>query len=412
MDSENIKGIIELGNIYFKCIIFDSTSSNNSEKILSASMVKSAGISNGSVINPIKASEAIRSCIALVEKKSNINLKKISVIFEQPEFLCTKLSKKIKINGAKIQKEDINFLLKEGKKQIMLNDPSHSIIHIFNHNYIVDGKKFDEEPIEVYADYVSHEMTFLTVPKNNIKNIKQTFINCDIEIERYISCNFALAVNLLSLSDLKNGSVLIDIGHEKISVSLFKNLAIINSFTLSMGINHITKDISKVCSLDLKESEEIKNKIDFSFKNNSELFFSDNLLKNIFFKKSNYRKISKSLILSVVKARLDEIFQIIKKGLIVSNINSLSSTKFFITGGGSNLTNLEDYCFSFFGFNIKKKFHSDKEDNIKDLGVNFASCLGALKIIRDGWETEAIAISPSSDIKKYGFFQRFFKNNH
>ena len=120
MDTSNVKGIIELGNIYFKCIIFESSNNNKEGKILSASMVKSSGISNSSIINPAKASKAIRSCIGLVEKKSNITLKKISVIFEQPEFLCTKLSKKININGAKIQREDINFLLKEGKKQITL----------------------------------------------------------------------------------------------------------------------------------------------------------------------------------------------------------------------------------------------------------------------------------------------------
>ncbi len=410
MNIDNAKGIIELGNIYFKCIIFDPSNDNN-EKVLSASMVKSAGIFNGSVINPVKASQAIRACIALVEKKSNITLKKISVIFEQPEFLCTKLSKKIKINGAKIQREDINFLLKEGKKQITLNDPKHSIIHIFNHNYIVDGKKFDEEPIDVYADHVSHEMTFLTVPKNNIQNIKQTFINCDIEIERYLSCNFALAVNLLSYNDLKHGSVLIDIGHEKVSISLFKNLAIVNSFSLAIGINHITKDISKVCSLEIEESKEIKNRVDLSFKNNNELFSEDNLLKKNFFKNTNYRKISKSLILSIVKARLDEIFQIIKKNLITTNINPPSSTNFFVTGGGSNLNNLEDYCLNFFGFNVNKIIGKSKQEDIKDLNINFASCLGALKIIRDGWETEAIAVSPSSNVKKYSFFQRFFKNN-
>ena len=66
---------------------------------------------------------------------------------------------------------NFKFLLKEAKKQLVLNDKKHSIIHIFNHNYIVDGKNFAEEPIDVYADYLSHEMTFITMPKNNIKNI-------------------------------------------------------------------------------------------------------------------------------------------------------------------------------------------------------------------------------------------------
>ena len=140
MSPDNFKGIIELGNLYFKCIIFECKN-DNSTNILSSSIVKSEGVLNGIVVNPAKASECVRSCIGPAEEEANVTLKKISVIFEQPEFLCTKLSKSRKINGAKIQRDDIDFLLKEGKKQVSLNDEDQTIIHIFNHNYIVDGKK-------------------------------------------------------------------------------------------------------------------------------------------------------------------------------------------------------------------------------------------------------------------------------
>jgi cell division protein FtsA len=210
-------------------------------------------------------------------------LKKISVILEQPEFLCTKLSKNRKIDGAKILREDIEFLLREAKKQVIMNDQNQSIIHIFNHNYIVDGKKFIEEPIDVYANYLSHEITFLTMPKNNIKNIEQAFINCDVEIERYISCTFALAAELLSNNELQYGSMLVDFGYEKISLGLFKNLSLVHSATLPIGVNHIAKDISKVCLLNLQESEIIRNKIDFSFRNNNELYNENGDLRNVFF---------------------------------------------------------------------------------------------------------------------------------
>ena len=72
-------------------------------------------------------------------------------------------------------------------------------------------------------------------------------------------------------------------GFEKISLGLFKNLALVHSITLPIGINHITKDISKVCSLNLDESEVIKNNIDFSFQNNKNLFDKNNYLKKYLF---------------------------------------------------------------------------------------------------------------------------------
>ena len=407
MSPEDPRGIIELGNINIKCLIFKIKNNNESE-ILSTSVTLSEGIHNGMVVNLTKASNAIRSCISAAEKKARILLKKINVVFEEPEFLSTKFSKHKKINGSKIHKDDIDFLLKEAKKQLILNDEKQSIIHIFNHNYIVDGKAFAEEPIGVYADSLSHEMTFITMPKNNLKNINQAFIDCDIEIERLISNTFALGVKLLNNKELEFGSILIDMGYEKISLGLFKNLALIHSITLPVGINHITKDISKVCSLNINESEVIKNNIDFSLQNNQDIFDKNDYLKNTYFINSSFRKISKSLILNVIKARLDEIFETIKKNIIVPGFNLNSGIGFLLVGGGSNLLNIEKYCANFFGPNIKK-LRENKNEKENYLDKNFASCLGALRIIKDGWETEAIPEMVGKNIKKVGFLGKIFK---
>ena len=408
MNLEDPIGIIELGNVNLKCLIFQ-INKNNSSEVLSTAITPSEGIHNDVVVNLTKASNAIRLSISTAEKKAKISLKKINVVFEQPDFLCTKFSKHKKIDGSKIHRHDIEFLLKEAKKQLILNDKNQSIIHIFNHNYIVDGKIFMEEPIDVFADSLSHEMTFITVPKNNLKNINQVFIDCDIEIERLISHTFTLGVKLLNVRELQLGSALINLGYKKISLGLFKNLALVHSVTLPIGTDHITNDISKVCSLNLDETKIIRNNIDFSFKNNQNLFDQDDFLKNTYFIDSNFRKISKNLILNVTKARLDEILEILKKQLIVPGFNLNSGINFLLTGEGSNLLNLEKYCENFFRLSTKKISQNNIE-NDNDFEKNFASSLGALKIIKDGWETEAIPEIREKNIEKIGFFAKIFGN--
>ena len=400
MSSEESIGIIELGDINLKCLIFKINSNNDSE-ILSATTTTSEGIYNDVVMNLKKASNSIRLAISTAEKKAKVSLKKIYVILEQPDFLCTRFSKHKKIDDSKIHRRDIEFLLKEAKKQLILNDKNQSIIHIFNHNYIVDGKIFIEEPINVFADSLTHEMTFITAPKNNLRNINQIFLDCDIEIERIISQTFTLGVELFDIQELQSGVVLINLGSKKTSLGLFKNLALVHSITFPFGTDYITNDISKVCSLNLEESLTIRSNIDFSFKNNPNLFDEKNLLKKNFFIDSKFRKISKDLIFKVIKARTDEIFEMIKKQLTFTGFNFNSGTSLFLTGEGSNFINIEKYCQNFFKLSTTKKGNDNLEKN-------FSACLGGIRIIKEGWETEAIPEIKVKSIKKVGFLRKIF----
>jgi hypothetical protein len=116
------------------------------------------------------------------------------------------------------------------------------------------------------------------------------------------------------------------------------------------------------------------------------------------------------LILSVVKARLDEIFDTLKKQLIVPGFNLTSKINLLLAGGGSNLFNIEKCFINFFGPNVKRVDKNNVEKD-KDLETNLASCLGALEIIKDGWETEAIPETVGTNIEKTSFFAKIFKIN-
>ena len=57
--------------------------------------------------------------------------------------------------------------------------------------------------------------------------------------------------------------------------------------------------------------------------------------------------------------------------------------------------------------NVKKKDKNDL-DNKQHFKKNFDSCLGAIKIIKDGWETEAIPEKSEKSVEKRGFFAKLF----
>ena len=97
----------------------------------------------------------------------------------------------------------------------------------------------------------------------------------------------------------------------------------------------------------------------------------------------------------------------INKQIVLTGLKTTFETNLFISEEESNLYNLEKYCSNFFGSNVKKLSKNNSE--VKYDG-NFFSCLGALKIIKDGWETEAIPEPVDKNNKKISFFAKIFGN--
>ena len=363
--------------------------------LIGESYSPSEGIQNGIVLNIDLASKSVRNCISEAEKKAKINLSDIHILFEPTNLLSNRVTKYKKLGGSKIYKEDISYLISEGKNQILSNDTKRNILHTYNFNYVVDNVKFLSEPINIYADFFSHELSFLTLPKNVFKNITQVFNNCELRIDRFLLNSFALAVENLTNEEINNGCLIINFENKNTNLIFFLMGSIIFYKTLPISIGHIIMDLAKGCSLSLNESQKIfqhygiVERIDLKNAKNKKNVY----LNKSFFSESKYRKISENLIFEIISSRSEEIIEFINK-----NINY----------SGLNLENLQKVYFygNTYGVAGGEKFLSD---NLQTFVENVDSSTntifkGGLKIILDGHNTEAIPGNNEEKVKKFWFF--------
>ena len=73
-----------------------------------------------------------------------------------------------------------------------------------------------------------------------------------------------------------------------------------------------------------------------------------------------------------------------------------------MTGESANLKNLEKYFQDFLGLNTILR----RKDN---LGKDFSASFGGIRIITEGWETEAIPETKARNIEKVGFLRKIFR---
>ena len=396
MKNNNTIAVIDLGTVDLKCVIYSLA--GGKPKLIGLSKKKTKGIHNSIITDLNNSIDVVRSCLAEAEKKSGVNLEKINVLLDPANTITTTLSKYKKIGGSKIEKEDISFLLREAKKQVELNDSKISYIHIFNNKYIVDNNTFKNIPVDIYADSFSQENVFIGVPRNILKNISEIFNSCDIEIDKFIFSPYASGLYCFDQSQIDYGCGIVDIGYEKTSLAFFKDSSLIHASSIPIGSNHITKDVSRGCYLSETESERIKRDISILDSDDKDPF----LMKD-YFSESKFRKISLKFVKDVVSARVDEILSKVFKEISLLRLNGTNFNLIFI-GGGSKL----DYLKKIAENKLSNRVIDIETKSSNKIDMEFLPCHGAIKILTEGFDSEAIAIPDTGRTRKKPLFARIF----
>ena len=228
----NEKLIIELDNDKIKYAVF-KTNEESDYKLLTNKISKNAGIKKGKIIDFEYSTKIISDDLNEIEKSVNKVFKNISVIVNQKDIFCTNLCGFKKLNGSKVEKRDLDYILNDAKNSIYSNQKNNSILHILNSNFILDKTKQNKAPLNIFGDHLSLHMTFISIPNNNLKNIKAVFNHCDLQIERIISKPFAENIKLLNSNNKFKNFISINIGNELSTISLCEDSSLVFFKTFS-----------------------------------------------------------------------------------------------------------------------------------------------------------------------------------
>jgi len=289
--------------------------------------------------------------------------------------------------------------LNDIKKIISTNENKHSIVHLFNSSFSLDSDNLENLPIGLFGEFYNQNMTFFLVNKNILNNIKSVFEKCGLNIEKIILKSFAEGIYLLSDNKSEKNFTIFRLEKNRINVSLFKNKSYIFTEEFSFGFNLIIKDISKLCSLKIEEVENFMKEIELKsvLEDNNESY-----LEKKYFYISPYRKIKHQLILDIITARIEELFEICyKKNTNIKNLKNNDKIYIYVdlpkyyknvqyVLENSRLATLE--CI----------FDSSAEQRL------LASVNGACELIGKGWEKEAIPLTLKKKSLIASFFSKLF----
>ena len=109
----------------------------------------------------------LKEQIINIEKKINSPVNNINLILHDPNNLQIKISTKKNYDLTQIQKDQIQYLIQDLKQQVLTSNKDLKILHIIIENYIIDGNKTPEIPLQINCENLIIEANFICKKKFN-----------------------------------------------------------------------------------------------------------------------------------------------------------------------------------------------------------------------------------------------------
>ncbi len=384
---------IEINNLEYIFLVGKEDEKNNL-KIVYKRNVPSRGIENNRISDFDLIFKDIKENIYLAEKKLNFIFKDAVIIINKFDYSFINLTGFKKLNGSQILKENITYILNSLKSNINDIENKKKILHIFNSKFYLDKKEITNLPIGLFGDFYSHELSFCLINKNDYKNLKNIFENCNLKIKKILLKSFAEG-SYISNNNLKIDTFFkIKISKNESQIFYFENDSLKFEQNFNFGTDLIIKDISKVTSIKIDVVKKIISKNQLT-----KTISSDELIEENFFENENFRKIKKKLIFEIANARIQELTEI----MIFKNVNFLNILE------KKNLLFLDiDDKVNLKCFNESYKLFFSK-NNFLDLriieNINIDDFLDHVNnLVHFGWKKEAVPIIQT----KKSIIARFF----
>lgn len=236
----------------------------------------------------------------------------------------------VAVSGSRgeVTEEDVERVL-EAVKIISL--PSErEIIHVIPRGYIIDGQNGIKNPVGMSGRRLEVEAHIVTGAVTFIQNLLKCVQRVGLMVNDLVLQPVASSSAILYPDEREIGVVLVDIGGGTTDIAVFVGGSIAYTVVIPVGGNHFDRDIAYGLSTTLSEAERIKKEYGYALRS---LIPNDELIKVKNIGDEKTRELPQSLIGEIIEARMQEIFDLIKREIAKSGYQDLIPAGMVVTGG-------------------------------------------------------------------------------
>ena len=332
----NIYTSVDIGTDTIKIIV--SELYNGKINLLASSSIKSKGIKKGMIVDIDETATTLKMAISEVEAKLNIKIHQCIAVIPSYSSTYKLIKGSININE-EVTKEDIIEVLNKGSN---IDEVNMEMLTILPINFTIDGNSTNE-PLGKMGNTLESKAILITTPKRNIYTMMRLFEKCGLQVQDIANTGIADMAALKSTDFTKKVGIIVNIGSDITTISLYNKSIIIKDTILDIGGKTIDNDISYIYKTSMYDAKKVKEKFAIA----SIKHASSNDIYDLMSENGKIVKVTQREISQIVVARLEEILKSVKRA--IQELTDRDIDYIIFTGGTSNMPYLDELIEYIFG---------------------------------------------------------------
>lgn len=342
-------GVLDIGSTKITCMIGRSEA-DGTRRILGFGWQKGRGVRHGAITDLDEAERAIRAAVGQAEDMADTRLRSVTVNLGcgQPESRLFNVQ--WPVGGRVVGEEDVRQVVLEGRHRA--ESEGRDTIHILPLSFSVDETMRVEDPRGLHCDTLTARLHVIDAVSSALRNVRTCLHRCDLEISELVSAPFAAGLATLVEDERELGTTVIDMGGGATSFAVFAEGQLLHTSSTLVGGIHVTNDIARLLSTPVAHAERLKTlygSCQASPDDEREML----PVPLVGEEEHQIAKVPRSMVVSIIRPRLEEIFEIVKDRLENSGLSRVAGARVVLTGGACQLAGARELAAHILGKQVR-----------------------------------------------------------
>lgn len=395
--NEDLKYVagIDIGTLFVRCVVA-SVDQEGRATVVGIGQSPNSGMRKGTISHLAGPAKAIDDALAEAERVSGYQIDSAAISVNGAHILSTKTDGMISLGSADHEISDADLDRIEEVATLGKVPTNRNILDFVPHSFRLDSQDGIRNPIGMTGTRLEVKANVISALDPYVNNLHRACEMASVSPSKTVASVVAASRAVLGESQIESGVAVIDLGAATTSIAIFEDGDLQFVRVLPVGSVNITNDLA----IGLKTIPEIAEIV----KTQHGVAIPRDESRNIMVKRGKeHYSFDSGDVDEIIEARLEEIFEAIKKELKRAGRDKKLPSGIILVGGGANLRKIADFSRNYLELASQIGDIKSLESSVGEINKpEMAASMGlALENINVDHQQPAKSANPASIFKRF-----------